>query len=184
MTVAMRANLSVMQCASCGFAADSVSPSDAAVALRSYPRRYRAVLVRPSDDSVSADDVVRRAGADGWSALDHAAHLAVSLEAAAEALRLVSVQESPVVALAPERRDGGSDSDSVSVDDVLARVAAAAGAMAEEIGRVTGKDWDRAGRVDDGSTLSAIDIARHAVHEGVHHLRAAERAVEDALRLP
>jgi hypothetical protein len=161
--------------------ADSVSPSDAAVALRSYPRRYRAVLVRPSDeDSVSADDVVRRAGADGWSALDHAAHLAVSLDAAAEALRLVSVQESPAVALAPERREPFDS----SVDDVLERVAASAGRMADAVERVTGKDWDRQGTAADGSALSALDIARHAVHEGVHHLRATERALEEALRLP
>lgn len=170
-----------MQCAFCGFIDSSVTPSDAAVALRSYPRRYRAVLVRPSDDdSVSADDVVRRPAADGWSALDHAVHLATSLDAAAEALRLVSISDSPAVALAPERREPSDE----SVDDVLERVAASAGAMAEAVERVTGKDWDRPGTAADGAPLTALDIARHATHEGVHHLRGAERAVEEALRLP
>ena len=74
-----------MQCAYCGFHDDAVTPSDAAVALRSYPRRYRAVLVRP-DNEDRPDDVVRRPASDGWSALDHAAHVAASLTAAAEAL--------------------------------------------------------------------------------------------------
>jgi hypothetical protein len=147
-----------------------VTPADAAVAVRSYPRRYRAVLVRPDDEDGA--EVVRRPGPDGWSALDHAAHAASSLDAAAEALRLVSIEEQPLVALAPERpeRAGG-------VDEVLGRLAAAAERAAAVIERVQGKDWERRGRLHEDESVTALDLAKHAVHEGVHHLRAAERAV-------
>jgi uncharacterized damage-inducible protein DinB len=171
-----------MQCAACGFIDDTVTPADAAVALRSYPRRYRAVLVRP-DDEDRADDVVRRPASDGWSALDHAAHAAASLDAAAEALRMVSIQEDPVVALAPERREPASES--TTVNQVLDRLAAAATSAAEAVGRIKGKDWDRTARTSpddsDDQPTTALDLARHAVHEGVHHLRAAEAAVDEAV---
>lgn len=156
----------------------SVTPSDAAVALRSYPRRYRAVLVRPDDDDA---DVVRRPAADGWSALDHAAHVAVSFDAVAEALRLVSIEDSPVVALAPERRPDGSGHE--GIDAVLDRLAHAAASAAEAVEHIGGADWDRTARLgpDGVDTMTALDLARHGVHEGVHHLRGAQHAVEEAV---
>jgi len=164
-----------MQCAACGFHADTVTPSDAAVALRSYPRRFRAVLVRPDDEEGA--DVVRRPASDGWSALDHAAHAARSIEAATEALRKISFLDAdPLVAYEPERQvDAGPN------DDVLAAVQTACEAAAAQVDRLRGADWDRRGRLGEGEPVIALDVARHAVHEGVHHLRAAEEAVRQAV---
>ena len=159
-----------MRCSQCGFDDSSVTPADAAVALRSYPRRYRAVLVRPDDEDGA--EVVLRPAEDGWSALDHAAHAATSLRTAAEALRLASIEEAPLVALAPERKEAAGP-----VDDVLADLADAAEAAAGAVERIKGKDWERPARLNEGESVTAIDLARHAVHEGVHHLRAAEHAV-------
>jgi hypothetical protein len=164
-----------MQCAYCGFHDDSVTPADAAVALRSYPRRYRAVLVRMDDDDGAR--VVTTPAADGWSALDHAAHAAVSLAAGADALRAVSIEDDPLVAYAPERREPSPG----PVDEVLDRLSAACTGGAEQVERVKGNDWDRRGRISDHDSVSALDIARHMVHEGVHHLRGAERAVSEAV---
>lgn len=163
-----------VQCATCGFQDSAVTPADAAVALRSYPRRFRAVLVRPDDDDGA--DVVLRAGSDGWSALDHAAHVAVSFGAVSEALRLASIEEKPLVALAPERRQSGVG----SVDEVLAALEDAAGRAAGAVDSIKGADWERRARLGDGDDVSALDLARHAVHEGVHHLRGAEQAVSEA----
>lgn len=164
-----------MQCSACGFHPDTVTPSDAAVALRSYPRRFRSVLVRLDDEDGA--DVVRRPAPDGWSALDHAAHFAASLAAVTEALRIVAIDDAqPVVAYAPERRIEAGP-----VDDVLTDVQAAAEAAAAQVERVRGADWDRQGRLDEGTTVTALDVARHGVHEGVHHLRAAEKAVAQAV---
>jgi len=164
-----------VQCAYCGFIDDTVSPADAAVALRSYPRRYRAVLVRMDDEEGAR--VVTTPAADGWSALDHAAHAATSIAAGAEALRVVSISDDPLVAYAPERRDADG---AATVDAVLDRLAAACTQAAEQVEHVGGQDWERRGRLNDEEAVSALDIARHLVHEGVHHLRGAERAVADA----
>lgn len=169
-----------MQCATCGFRDDSVSPSDAAVALRSYPRRFRAVLVRLDDEDGA--DVIRRPASDGWSALDHAAHAAESIRVAGDALRLVSISESPLVSYAPERRVEAAG----PLDEVLHRLEVFTEVAAEQVDRVKGRDWERIGRLHEvgggGDTeVSALDIARHAVHEGVHHLRGAQTAVEQAV---
>jgi DinB superfamily len=163
-----------VQCATCGFQDSAVTPADAAAALRSYPRRFRAVLVRPDDDEGA--DVILRPASDGWSALDHAAHVAVSFGAVAEALRLASIEEQPLVALAPERREPAVG----PVDDVLAALEDAAGRAAGSVESIKGADWNRRARLGEGDDVSALDLARHAVHEGVHHLRGAEHAVSEA----
>src|SRR5256885_142545 len=50
------------------FTAVDVSPSDAVVALRSFPRRYAEVLARPDDDDLPDDPAKRRPTPDQWSA--------------------------------------------------------------------------------------------------------------------
>ena len=58
-------------CTSCGFNPASVSPSDAVVALRSFPRRYRALVA-----SVDPDERDRLLRAGSPSAVDHLADAA------------------------------------------------------------------------------------------------------------
>lgn len=50
---------------------DLLSPADAAVALRSFPRRFRAMLQPPRDDRFDPDEVARRPGSTGWTAVQH-----------------------------------------------------------------------------------------------------------------
>src|SRR5438477_144547 len=80
-------------CPECGFDARTVSPADAAVALRSFPRRYHALLALPADNEV--EDPVRRPGAGGWSAVAHAWWAALSCDAITEALHQVLVHDHP-----------------------------------------------------------------------------------------
>jgi hypothetical protein len=166
-------------CPVCGFSPRQLTPPDAPVALRSYPRRYRAVLVRPDDEDLDVDAVVRRPGADGWSALGHAAHVARAIAAAAGALDAVAVRDEPTVSLEPEQPADASGTD---VDSVLADLAAGAEQAAGAIGRISGPDWNRPAQLAGDGRVQAIDLLRHAVHEGTHHLKLAERAVEEALR--
>jgi hypothetical protein len=136
-----------------------VASTDLPVALRSYPRRFRAVLVRPDDEEPPA------------AALAEAATAAAMFETAAEGLRLAAIQERAMVrSLAPKQ-----------ADDPLPDLAEGAERVAAATERIKGGDWQRPVVVDvyEGS---ALDLGRMAVHAGVHHLRAAERAVEDALR--
>ena len=45
------------RCAQCGFDADTVSVSDAVVAMRTFPRRWRAAFAVVGDDDVDVDVV-------------------------------------------------------------------------------------------------------------------------------
>src|SRR5581483_2701076 len=80
-------------CPECGFDARSVIPADAAVALRSFPRRYRSLLTVPAEDEV--EDPLRRPGPDGWSAIAHAWWAALAFDAITEALHQVIVRDHP-----------------------------------------------------------------------------------------
>lgn len=73
-----------------------LSPADGAVALRSYPRRFRALLTAVDRDE-RPDDVAHRAGPDGLSALDHASHVARAFGLIANALHQVLVGDRPVL---------------------------------------------------------------------------------------
>src|SRR5881275_3345583 len=81
-------------CPVCGFDGSSVSPADAAVALRTFPRRYRAVLVPPQEEGEHKDPA-HRPGVDGWSAIAHAAWAADAITTIAGQLRQVLVVDHP-----------------------------------------------------------------------------------------
>src|SRR5437660_11815593 len=86
-------------CPACRFDPRTVSPADAAVAVRSYPRRFRALLVGPDGDEerTPEDLVLRRPPGGGWSALEHAVWVAEVLALAADALERIRLQDHPSV---------------------------------------------------------------------------------------
>ena len=49
---------------------------------------------------------------------------------------------------------------------------------------MTWKRWSRTGVTPGGERITALDIARHAVHEGIHHLRAAEKVLQEVVGRP
>lgn len=157
-------------CPECGFLPSKVSPSDAAVAARSFPRRFRALLVRPDDED--PDIVHRRPAGGGLSAAEHALAAAAALDVAATALARVRVAEAPDVDLTPAESPSR-----LPLEVVLDQVAAAAGALAATAEAMHGAEWGRTGRLADGTTVTALDVARAGVHAGAHHLRAAERTL-------
>ena len=160
-------------CPVCGFDAGTVGPGDAVVALRTYPRRFRAVLTGPDERH---EELVRRRPATGaWSALEHAAHVADALEQVAAALQRVAVSDEPAVSV-----DGAGEPGASSVDDVLDRLASAANRVASAADGVHGEDWARTGRLPGDRTVSALDLLRHGAHVGAHHVRAAQRALDAA----
>jgi hypothetical protein len=67
----------------------ALTPSDAEVAIRSFPRRFRAIMARPGDDDderLDPDEAARRTGPDGRSAADHLARADALLAALDEVL--------------------------------------------------------------------------------------------------
>lgn len=166
------------RCPECGFDPSKVSPSDAAAAARSYPRRWRGLLVRPDDDD---PEIVRRQPAPGEpSAVDHAALAAAGMAAATQALDRVRVHEGAAVDLGPPPGPGravAGAGDGFNLEDVLALVARSAGALAAAVEEVHGDEWARTGVLPDGGPVHALDVARAGVHAGAHHLRAADRVL-------
>jgi hypothetical protein len=168
-----------------GLDVSRLSPSDSVAALRSYPRRFRALMTSLDEDE-HPDDLVHRAGPDGLSAVDHADHVARAVAVLGEAMRQVLVQDEPTLlpAVADDSaREWEMAAQPASVDAALDFLDVECNAMADAVERTPADDWTRTGTVaGSGRKMSAIDILREAVRTGSDHLHAAERAIEAAKR--
>ncbi len=172
-------------CPECGLVYDTISPRDAALAVRTYPRRYRYILTHfgPGED---VDDVIRRRphGGVSWSALEHAAHAADTLDLLAPAIRRVTTETNPRLSFpdAIERAEAERYNEQ-GLLDVLSRMETACADLSMTIEYMDPNDWSRTATVD-GETREAIDLARDAVHQGAHHLREIERVLAEVRRVP
>jgi len=158
------------------FDTSQVSPSDAAVTLRSLRRRFNEVLTRPAVVEAPGDPLHRRPADGGLSPVEHAAWVATALPAVDRALRQVLVESNPEIDLPPVDVPApveGGDLDAHAVVEVLGD---AADALAGTIAGVNGADWTRTGHSQDGP-VTALDVGRLAVRIGVEHLRGAEQVL-------
>ena len=163
----------------------SLTPSDAVVAMRSFPRRFRAVLARPDDDRFDPDEVSRRVGPDGSSAADHLIAAAGVLALLDRAVERIRAEDDPV--LHPAFGDLASASvadeaaldDRATVSDLLDRFEGEAAHAADRIDGVPSDQWSREVRVagaDASPTL--LELTQDAVAAVAHHLRAAQRTID------
>lgn len=165
------------RCDTCGFEWAHLSPPDAAAAARSLGRRWRELLETTlvEDDGV---DRVHRHQPSGWSIIGHGAHVAEVLERKAVALASVRDHHRPVLPPADIEAPHASD-DTADATDVAGDIGGAAEMLARTIESISGDDWLRVGIVV-GRDVTAAHLARDAVHEATHHLRAAEAALAEA----
>jgi hypothetical protein len=172
------------RCPECGLDYDTISPRDAALAVRTFPRRYRYILTHFGPDE-DVDDVIRRRPAPGaWSALEHAAYAADVLDLLGPALRRISTDANPAITLFdPHRRAQEEAYNQQGLLDVLSRLDTACADLSMTLEYMDPADWSRTGVVE-GNQREAIDVARHAVHEGVHHLREIERVLRQVRSTP
>ncbi|MDE0802300.1 MAG: hypothetical protein OSA99_03150 [Acidimicrobiales bacterium] len=111
----------------------ALTPDDAAVALRSFPRRFRAVFARPDDDEdrFDPDQVARRPGTDGVTAAEHlaaATELVVATGAVARSLDATALP------------DATSD-DGRPIAELLGAFDVASTDAAERVSAVASGDW-------------------------------------------
>lgn len=169
-------------CDECGFDYPQLSPGDAVVALRSFPRRYRVAFAGFDEDD-DVDALVHRRPAPGvWSAIEYAAHVRGVFEMMRARIERAGIADGAAVASVPLEHDpwhGHARSDALEV--VLEGLGAAALALADVVGHVPATDWGRTVVRDDGAVLDALWMARQSVHEGSHHLRDVHRVI-DAVR--
>jgi hypothetical protein len=158
-----------------------LAPADAATALRSFDRRFRAAA-RPLDDP-EVDEWAQVPGPDGHSALDHVAAAGRTLTLLDQALGRILTQEDPYLDEAvvdPEARTWAATPAEADVE--LDALGDAARAMADRVDATPGADWTRSGRTPGPATVEAMDVLREAVRSGVAHLRGAEAAMAEARR--
>jgi hypothetical protein len=171
-------------CPECGLDYDTISPSDAKVAIRSFPRRYRSVVAAPLEDDADEGLIRRRPEETTWSALEYTLHVADLYEAFAPAFRQMFEQDRPTIT------DGMWDPDERVVSEryneqdpmaAVARLEAAADALADVLDRVDAGSWSRTATFPWGDR-DLLTMTRNAVHEGSHHLRDVEHVLEAARR--
>jgi hypothetical protein len=168
-----------------GLDLSQLSPGDAIAALRSYPRRYRALMTAIDEDE-RPDDLLHRPGPDGRSAVEAAGAAARAIASWGGAVRSILVEDRPSLSSAFDEAgaEPGAAAASATADAVLEQLALEAEAVADQASRIDPAEWQRVGVVADGSgrELSALDALKGAVRAGYDGLRAVERAIEAARR--
>jgi hypothetical protein len=169
-------------CSECGLEYDSISPRDAAQALRSYPRRYRAVIGPFKDD----EDVLRRQpDANTWSALEYTAHVADILEAMTPQLVEIAQKDNPRIddPIEPDHRAAERRYNEMEPEAALEWLQRSASSAAETIDGLSASDFSRKATYPYGER-ELIDVVRNMVHEGYHHLRDIERVLRAVVGRP
>jgi hypothetical protein len=163
-----------------------LSPQDAAIAFRSYPRRYREALATPQDDDTGdaedMEELAHRLGPGGRSAVQILSDVTRTWVVLRDALRRLVVDERPLLHPAvTDRSQRAWDADAPeSLDDALALLTDEADTFASEIERVATGDWTRLGDVAGGGEITALDVVRDGVqvgHDGLDDVSAALTAV-------
>ena len=166
-------------CDTCGFVPDKVDPTDAMVALRSFPSRWRSALAIHLDDRDPEAILTGSPTPLGWSALEHAGHVRDVLHALDIRVQRVLREDEPVLPETHVTPPSGANEQGMAV--VLAALTLSADQFAETVRGISELDWYRRGR-RAGKLVSAIDLVREAVHEGSHHLGLATETIDELRR--
>lgn len=174
------------RCGICGFDAATTSVNDSVVALRTFPRRWRAALTVAGDDADDVDRLVRvRPKPEVWSALEYVAHTRDTIAINGWAMAETLTKDHPVL-----EWPGGEDADipastAPDVDTALAELAANCERVAGKAERTDPGDWKRSAILRGGrdEEVDTLWFLHHCVHEGSHHLRDVEQVLTDVLRM-
>lgn len=151
-----------------------ILPADAVVAMRSWPRRYRAALL-PVDDEETIERTGRM-GPQGVSALDLATDSVRTWALLGRALHDITIADSPV--LHPAVTDPAARHWEASVHEplqsILDQIDDGAAALADAFADLPAADWKRTAIAAGGVQVSALDIAAEAVRVGTDNLRQIE----------
>lgn len=172
-------------CPECGLNYDTVLPGDAVVAVRSFPRRYRALLTGLRADDDDPDSVIRRRpDTTTWSALEYTAHVADVLDEIGVAVRRIIVEERPEIGWSdPDQRVVDKRYNDMNRTEVLGWLDLVCASLGEKLEAVPADDWARIGRFEWGER-DALAMTRNAVHEGSHHLRDVYRVLSQVRGRP
>jgi hypothetical protein len=152
-----------------------MSMADAAVTLRSLPRRFTETVSGPVGDD-SWDRIVRTVGPSGRSAVGSVAVADAELVALGTAIASLPLEKSPVVNLGPVRR---AAEPKTALADLLATVKVNAVRAAVAVEGRGHDDFARQLTVD-GKPMAADDYVRRTLKACLSHLHDAGEAIEAA----
>lgn len=170
------------RCAECGFDADTVSVSDAIVALRSFSRRWRGAFAVAGDDEAL---LRRRLAPEVWSALEYAAHTRDMFAIHGSGMHRALTEDHPVFEWPEGVTEESVAAGYAALDPatVLDELSANAERVAARAERTDAGDWRRPATLpsSDGGDVDALWFLHHCVHEGSHHLRDVKKGLEGVL---
>lgn len=158
------------RCDECGFVYEDLAPGDVPASLRAQPARYADAL----RTAVAAGVARVRPHPGTWSALEYTCHVRDVLQVQRERLRRALAEDRPV--FAPMGRDERAVEDRYNEQDperVLDELAQASADLTAALEELDTTGWRRVGVYPWPETAerSMAWLARHTVHETVHHLR-------------
>lgn len=165
------------RCDACRFVYDDLELDDVPAMLRSYPARYTAALRMAVDRGLER----RRPRPETWSALEYACHVRDMLQVQLGRLELALHEERPV--FTPMGRDERAVRERYNEQDVttvLTDLDDAANTLASVFEGFDDPQWRRTGVYSWPETAdrSLAWVARHTVHEAMHHLDDITRGLE------
>ncbi len=147
------------------------------VAVRSFPRRYRALIVTPGSEDRPDAVFRRRPDPKTWSALEYTAHVADVLDHLGPAIRRITYEDNPAItSFDNDERAAEQRYNELDRAEVLGWLELACAELASVIEGVNADDWTRTGTLEVGER-DALTVARNGVHEGSHHLRDVQRVL-------
>ena len=158
---------------------DSMTMSDAAVTIRSFPRRFTETVGGPVGDD-SWDRTVRVVGSSGRSALASVARATAELVAVGTAIASVPMERTPSVNLGPINRKNFEPGVETEIGEVLASLKENATRAARAIEARGPEDFARSITVD-GKPTAADDYVRQSIEATLGFLKEAQSAIESAL---
>ncbi len=144
-------------------------------------RHFAARTVRALERADALDVARQRPAEDVWSALEYACHSRDVLMVQRERLLLALAEDEPD--FASMRRDERAVEERYNEQDVaevVAELVTNADAFAGELPGLSAAQWERVGvyHFPERSPRTIAWLARHTVHELVHHLDDVVRGVE------
>jgi hypothetical protein len=151
----------------------SLNMNDAAVALRSFGRRYNEVVTGPTGDD-AWERKVRSTGGNG-SALAHVEHATKTLQELTRALTALPSTKEPALTI-PNLTEPSTDD---SVKELVAALKSAGAEAGAALEARSHDDYDRSMKLNGKSTPVRTIVAT-VVEQCVTGLKHAEEAIENA----
>lgn len=165
-------------CDECGMDYGRHGPRELVFESRTFTDRWQGLT-----DGVDDAALRTRPDADTWSALEYGGHLGDVFAYMVDALGRMTAEDAPEIGwFDHEQAVADAGYDDRPVREVGARLGDQSAALTRQLAAIGDDEWERTATYPWGER-DLLDMARNAVHEGVHHLHDVSRvlsAVTDA----